>query len=187
MFTICLHCLLVYRWWYCLFWFYEMHFINSRKIHWFVFFLLISPWTMQQMLLFMCTYTKSIYLSCMWCHILPLLLKLRTWVFTRGGKMKEMYFIWSLHKHLSFPGDTKWVKGIMVAPDARSDVRDWLPRKYTGLVKAVARKSFMQVKGNILHPFSVPPPWPAEQGFTAVNVCGFRFLSVCGSFQHENL
>lgn len=69
------------------------------------------------------------YLSHLWVwNILPFLLRLRAWIFTKGGKEKKVYFTWSLHKHLSFAGDinTKWVKGVMVAPDAHSDIRDWL-------------------------------------------------------------
>lgn len=135
MFTICLHRLLVYRLRQCLFWFCEMYFINSREILCCVccgfsvvvclivcLCVLIRPWTMQHMLLFVHPYTKNIYLSCEWQNIPAFLQRLR------AGMEKEVCFIWCLYKHLSFPDDinAKWVKGVMVAPDAHSDTRDWL-------------------------------------------------------------
>lgn len=95
---------------------------------------------MQHMLLFVHPYTKNIYLSCEWQNILAFLRRLRAWIFTKGGKEKEVYFIWCLYKHLSFPDDinTKWVKGVMVTPDAHSDTRDWemhRPGESSGLQK----------------------------------------------------
>lgn len=123
------------------------------------------------------TYTNSIYLSCRWWHILPLLMRCKVWIFL------ELYFLQPLHQHLSFPCDTKWVK---VGAEDYGAIGEQLIRKYKSLGKAVSRGNSMQVKGNTLHPFSVSTPWAVEHEFTALDVCSLRFLSVYCSFQYEH-